>query len=214
MNPPTIPVVAGYVLQGIVAKQALAIDRSRPAHRPFALVAVYAAIVDPIRWPITQQRLVAGHGHPYEGLILAGWHLDRALFLGWPVALAGASWTVFAGRAAWPHLLGALGLWVALGAAIYPAGNSRGFLALAHGLAILAAYIPLARRLWDRRWPSETERLLGIYIAAEMVAWPLLYTVDDRAMGSKLSWGVYLTALAVAIGMQYLWARNIQENRA
>lgn len=210
MTLPTVPVLLGYALQAIVAFQARRLTRSRPMHRPFARLALYVAIVDPLRWPLTQSRLISGHGHPYEGLLLAGWHVDRALFLGWPVGLAACSWAVLGVREAWPHLLGALGLWTAIGVAGYPEFASRIDLATVHLAALICAIVPGITRLFANRWPSESERIVAVYVIAECVAWPLLYLMGDRQMGSRLSWGVYLGALGYAMFSQVMWKMAIR----
>lgn len=208
---PPIPVALGYALQWLVAFRARDISKARPAHVPFFVLPTYVALVDPLRWPLTQERLSVGHGHPYEGWTLAGWHIDRAMCLGWPTGLAAVSWAVFAGRAAWPHLLGVLGLWTAIGTVAYPALASRLVLASLHLAALICALVPAAMRLRVKRWPSETERIIAAYLIAECVAWPLLYLIGDRQMGSRLSWGVYLSALGYAIVSQAMWKMSIKE---
>lgn len=209
MTPPPAPVLLGYALQAIVAVQARGLAKVRPMHRPFARLALYVAIVDPLRWPLTQSRAVPGLGHPYEGLTLAGWHLDRALALGWPTGLVAASWAIFGRREVWPHAIGLLGLGTAIGVAAYPALASRADLATAHLFALICAAVAAERHLRGGRWPSETERVMRAYVVAECVAWPLLYLAGDRQMGSKLSWGVYLLALGYAAVSQFAWRREI-----
>lgn len=204
---PPLPALAGYALQALVAAQALRLARLRPLHIPFAALAALVAVVDPLRPLLASMRAAR---HPHAGAALLSWHLDRALWASWPVGLACVAWTSLAGRRAWPHLVGAAGLALAVQVATYPASAAPLVLPMAHGAALLSALVAVAIWAKRKRWPGETERIVLVYLAAEVASWPLVYLGGDARASWPLSWSAYLCATIAALVSQGAWARAIE----
>jgi len=206
---PPAPALVGYVLQAVVALQALRIAKLRPLHAPFAVLAGSIALADPLRPVLSAVR--AGHAHPLTGAALASWHLDRLLFVGWPVGLAAVAWMALSDRrTAGAHALGALGLGLALQVVLYPRSAVPLVLPAVHGLAVVAGLAAAAGWVRRRRWPDEGQRLVLLYVVAETVVWPLVWLGGDARAAWPLSWSAYLAAVGGAAVGQAVWRRAIQ----
>jgi len=99
---------------------------------------------------------------------------------------------------------------MASAAALVVASAAPLVLPVAHGAALLSALVAVAIWARRRRWPGETERIVLVYLAAELASWPLVYLGGDARASWPLSWSAYLCATVAALVSQGAWARAIE----
>lgn len=118
--------LVGMTYAGAVVASTLAWDasRDRPAHRPVAALLTFGLAADAARRALRSFVLAPAYaalnGAPATGMVRAVAHLDQALFLGYPAALAAVTLWIFVKRRPWPVLVGYMLTEIGL-VATYPA---------------------------------------------------------------------------------------------
>lgn len=198
----------GYVLATIAAVLAWGVAARSRYHRPVAIGLSAQALAD-----ITRNGLAAfyfaGKVGPFTGLTRILFHVDEALYLVGPVALAWMAVQLFLG-AGGAHVLGAAGAaWVGLCVG-YPEIWRGHALALAYLGAHLLAQVALllAALAWYLRWPgrwmSASGYLLMLLAAGDAVVIVGPYAGDPYgswASGWLALFAVHLTAILMQLAM-------------
>lgn len=209
----------GYVLALIAAALAWGVAARSRYHRPVAIGLSAQALADLARDGLAAFYF-AGRAGPFTGMTRVLFHVDEALYLVGPVALAWMAVQVFLG-AGGGHVLGAaLAAWVGLCVG-YPEIWRGHALALAYVGAHLLAHIALllAALAWYLRWPGRWMSASG-YILMLLAAGDAVVVVGPYAGDPFGSWSsswlalfaVHLTAILMQLAM--LLARSPGERPA
>jgi hypothetical protein len=174
------------------------------ASSPVALLLAFALVSD-LAILAGRELLLATSPRPFAGLARAWYHLETALVLGWPCALALTTWRLFVwGRGvAWALPWGA---WIGCTLMLavehpMPPGWTAHVLHVVEGLGVAVAWRAIWRG-WPRAWGAE-HRALVVLVAVETVVlilgpfgrdlyrdWPLL---------ARLPYAAGFTACAVVL---------------
>lgn len=127
------------------------------------------ALLDELAIMALQGAVLGAAPRPFAGAARVAYHVETALVLGWPAALAAASWAVFARRA--PRWIGAA--WaVALAALVIAYPLPRGWTApTLHALelgGVAAAAVPIARAWRSASLSSRAGVAVGLLVAVEL----------------------------------------------
>jgi len=143
----------------------------RDDHRPVVLLLAYA-LVDELVLEVLHRAVFAGAPRPFTGWTRVAYHVETAIFLGWPALLAATSWGVFAWApknklprdviaASW------IGAVIALaGLFPLPAGLTAPTLHALQGVAVAGALaaVPVG---WRRPWGTKHAVVL-VLVAIEL----------------------------------------------
>jgi hypothetical protein len=88
------------VLQACAALSAAILAWRRASYRPVACLLGLTTIADWLRL-LLDKAILSTAPRPYEGMARVGFHLEQALFLTWPAALAAVAGWVFGRRRPW-----------------------------------------------------------------------------------------------------------------
>lgn len=201
--------LTGLVLQAAGAALAWTIADRQRYHRPAArFLALYAA-ADATRAILAALVLSRGP-RPFQGPARVVFHLDAALTLAPPVALLALALRTWLGRGA-AHVWGAAALLFAALTVSYPALRGPALLAVyqgAHALALAIAWACFAWWLWHRgpgRWPSWSEAIVLVWIAAETALLASPWTPEGWELGDTTRLARDLATVAV----QVAWVRAL-----
>lgn len=101
--------VLGYLLSAFATASAWALARRRTEHRPVAWLLTCGLVTDLVRVAIQLGILAPGYallgGAPATGWLRLAFHIEQALFVAWPAALAAAAIALFLRRRPWPAVL-------------------------------------------------------------------------------------------------------------
>lgn len=195
----------GYILEGIVAVLAWGVAARRRYHRPIAWGLSVMAVADIARG-VLAAAFFAGKSGPYVGGARLLFHLDEALYLAGPAALAWMAVEIFIGKGG-AHVAGVVALtWVVLVLG-YPVPFRGEGLALVYlgahvvaclvlGMATLAWYLR-----WPGRWMSGSGSLLLLYAASDVVT-SLGPYADDPFNGWASIWQSLFVVHLAAVLMQ------------
>jgi hypothetical protein len=198
-----------YVLSAATVALAWALVRKKPEHVPVAALLTLGLACDVARRALTRGVLlpaIARDGDaPFTGGVRAVAHVDDALFLAWPAALAACSLAVFLRRRPWPVIL----VYVAFVAAIaiaYPMTRD-GLLARAYtGAELFAVMVSLGAAIMWYRSPSKVQTTTAQSTLVVIVASELASVVGSWRLGIFDNWHLtqiaYLLMFAVLIVMQ------------
>jgi hypothetical protein len=201
-------------LSATVVLAAWAVARRRPEHRPIASLLSAGLVADLARQGIgvyvLQPTRAAAGGLPFTGAARFAFHVDQALFLSWPAALAACAVLVYLGRRPWPVAL-VYGLAVTLFTMAYPAlrGAPLGRAYLGAELAALAVCLgTFITWAWRREAPDLTRSVMFIISAVELVTL-LPYRKGPFAFW-PLAQASYMTLYVVLIILHggTLWGRG------
>jgi hypothetical protein len=207
--PPLDLVLLGYALEAILLPAlAWRVARLRRYHLPIAIGLTVIGVADAAR-ALLAAFYFAGKATPYIDEARVVFHLDEALYLAGPAALAWMAVQLLVGRGG-AHVVGAAAMaWCGLIVG-YPhpfRGATLGLVYLgAHGVAGLVVVSSVA--LWYManrgRWMVVSGYLLLLYLAGDVVAVAGPYAGDPFTSWAS-SWlsllGLHLTAVMVHIAM-------------
>lgn len=152
--------IAGYGLELILAALAMAFAQRTVFHRPFAVLAVTLAMLDPGRAALACLKPYGGHGHGFGralmGLDMVAWSVE-------PLGLAVVSLATLEPRF-WAHAAGASLALVAALLVRWPWGPPQGALVAVQALSLIIVGGVLVREL-RRRWLRWAGRPSTIAIA-------------------------------------------------
>ncbi len=183
---------------------------------PLVLLIAYA-LTDEIAIEVIRLHL-AGAPRPFTGGDAVAYHVSVALVLGWPCALACASWRVFAwpaqARAVSQH---AVAWWAGVVAAmVYAHPVSRaGTGAILHGfevLAVVAAVVPIPLA-WRRPW-GRPMVAVGLLVATECAVAAIGPWVRDVFRDWRFATSAYLLGFATLAGLLGRWLRRDRHDKA
>lgn len=136
--------------------------------RPLSLLLAFA-LVDELAIRMLQSVVLEGAPRPFAGLARVAYHAETAFVIGWPAALAAASWAVFARRRvpwigwAWAAVLAVLVMSYPL-----PRGWTAPVLHAVELAGIAAAAVPIWRA-WTSDAPSSRPGIaVGLLVAVEV----------------------------------------------
>lgn len=197
---------------------AVRLARREREHRLVVLLVAYA-LVDEVMIEALHRFLFTDPDHPlrvalerYGWPARAGYHLETALFLGWPALLCAIAWSVFAllarARRARDLIFAAwLGAVVALVALFpLPVGWTKPTLHALEGLAVVAA-LAAVPGAWRRRWSSAHVALL-LLVAIELTVATIGPFVRDPYRNWHLARLGYVIGFAALAGYQALELRR------
>jgi hypothetical protein len=125
---------------------AWAVARKRPQHRSVAALLTFGLAADVVRqvlqWVVLVPAYAALAGAPATGWVRVAGHVEQALFLAYPAALAGTMLWIYIARRPWPVAIGYVITALAL-VASYPAlrGEPLGKIYLGFQLACVAVMV-------------------------------------------------------------------------
>jgi hypothetical protein len=164
----------GVLLSALATVLALNVARKRREHRPVAALLAFGLLSDLARWPLRAWVLLPAHERfgtePLQGGARLAFHVDQALFLAYPAAVAALAIGIFLRRRPWAVAI----VWAAtIGvlAAMYPA--TRGALLRRCYLAAELASLTLAvgsfiTWVWKRETPTLTHGCVMLIAGIEL----------------------------------------------
>ncbi len=183
---------------------------------PLVLLIAYA-LTDEIAIEAIRLHL-AGAPRPFTGGAAVAYHVSVGLVLGWPCALAVASWRVFAwpaqARAAAQY---AVAWWASVLAALvvsHPVGRA-GTAAILHGvevLAVVAAVVPIPLA-WRRPW-GRAHVGVGLLVAVEVAVAMIGPWVRDVFRDWRFATSAYLLGFVTLAGLLGWWLRRDRHDKA
>lgn len=225
---------AGYLFTICAAALAWGIARRRPEHRPVALLLTIDVVINVARRALAAYVLVPAAaqlgGAPLDGWARVAGHLDDALFLGWPAAIAATALVTFtpalfdedASRARRRRVMIAVAIvWAVAVAALvtsYPitrgAVLARCYLAgelaaIVVGLGSVATWIPA------RQSPDVRHVAIALVVGDALVsvlAGPWRFNVFGSWVLAQLIHALFAAVLTVLQG-GFLWSQSLSLRR-
>lgn len=190
------------------------VARRRPEHRPVAALLSVGLVADLVRQAIgvlvLQPTRAASGGAPFSGQARAAFHVDEALFLAWPAAVAACAVAVYLRRRPWPVALVYVVATIAVCAA-YPMLRGPALARAYFGAELAGVAVALGSFImwaWRRESPNLTRGALFLIVAIELV------TLLPFNKGPFQYWPIaqasYMTLYVVLIVLHggILWGRG------